>query len=156
MVYETTSEPLSCVQFDLHVHCSKGTYIRTLAEDIGIKLGVGAHLVALHRTAAGPFEISQSKTLKQLEAMRGEQPADVLDAALLPMDATIIHLNKVELTPEAAKFFVLGQAVMSLEGYRFGAEEDIVRVFSETGDFLGVGKITEDSNIQPKRVVVQE
>lgn len=150
------------VEFDIDVHCSKGTYIRTLAEDIGIKLGVGGHLISLHRTAAGLFSISQAKTLDELTELRGDQRAEILDQSLLPIDATIKHLPKVGLDAHSAEFFVMGQAVMVSGIYkissinsRFIEETDIVRVFSDEGQFLGVGEVTDDSRIQPKRVVVE-
>lgn len=152
------------VEFDISVHCTKGTYIRTLAEDIGIALGVGAHLIALHRTAAGCFTIEQAKTLQELQEIRGEQEAEILDQFLLAEDATIKHLEKIELDPQSVKFFLMGQTVMvanianmapikGSEAYRFAKETDIVRVFSGSGDFLGVGEVTDESTVKPKRLV---
>ena len=140
-------------QFTIEVQSSKGTYIRTLAEDIGLALGVGAHLTALHRVAVGPFTIDQAKSLDDLEHFRGEQRAEVLDQLMLDADATIKHLSKIDLQPQSAEFFLSGQAVMVSGVYRFAEETDIVRVFSSTGQFLGVGEVTDDSRIQPKRVI---
>lgn len=150
-------------EFDLTVHCSKGTYVRTLAEDIGLALGVGAHLVALRRTAAGSFTLEQAKTLEELEQIRGENEPGLLDSFLLPVDATIEHLPEVRIDPRSAEFFYMGQSVMvpglykisTCEGSRFVEETDIVRVVSDSGDFLGVGEVTDDSQVQPKRVVVK-
>ncbi len=150
-------------EFDLTVHCSKGTYVRTLAEDIGLVLGVGAHLVALRRTAAGSFALEQSKTLEELEQVREDNQPELLDSFLLPMDATIQHLPKVSIDARSAEFFYMGQAVMvsgvykisACEGSRFVEETDIVRVVSDSGDFLGVGEVTDDAQVQPKRVVVK-
>jgi len=141
------------VEFDMSVHSSKGTYIRTLAEDIGIALGVGAHLIALHRTAAGCFSIDQAKSLEELEEIRGEKEAETLDQFMLSADATIKHLQKVDLEPRLVDFFLLGQTVMVPGVYRFSEETDIVRVFSDSGDFLGVGEVTDESRIRPKRVI---
>jgi len=146
---------IAYVEFDMTVHCTKGTYIRTLAEDIGIELGVGAHLTALHRTAAGPFSIEQAKSLDELAVFSEQKTADVLDQFLLAEDAMIDHLPKVELSQEMADFFVLGQAVICKEVYRFSSETDIVRVFSNTGKFMGVGEVAEESKIHPRRVVVR-
>jgi len=148
-------------EFDLTVHCSKGTYVRTLAEDIGLVLGVGAHLVALRRTAAGSFALEQSKTLEELEQVREDNQPELLDSFLLPMDATIQHLPKVSIDARSAEFFYMGQAVMvsgvykisACEGSRFVEETDIVRVVSDSGDFLGVGEVTDDAQVQPKRLV---
>jgi tRNA pseudouridine55 synthase len=150
-------------EFDLTVHCSKGTYVRTLAEDIGLALGVGAHLVALRRTAAGSFTLDQSKTLDELEQIRGDNEPELLDSFLLPMDATIEHIPQVKIDTQSANFFYMGQSVMVpgvykisiCEGSRFVEETDIVRVVSDSGEFLGVGEVTDDSQVQPKRVVVK-
>jgi len=150
-------------EFDLTVHCSKGTYVRTLAEDIGLELGVGAHLVALRRTAAGSFTLEQSKTLEELEQIRGENEPELLDSFLLPVDATIEHLPEVRIDTRSAEFFYMGQAVMvpglykisTCEGSRFVEETDRVRVVSDSGEFLGVGEVTDNSQVQPKRVVVK-
>ncbi|MEQ8954653.1 MAG: tRNA pseudouridine(55) synthase TruB [Pseudomonadales bacterium] len=151
------------VEFNLEVQCSKGTYVRTLAEDIGLALGVGAHLVALRRTGAGPFRLDQAKTLHDLEQIRGDGAPELLDGFLLPADATIEHLSRVEIDSQSAEFFYMGQSVMvpgiykipACGGSRFLEETDIVRVVSDTGDFLGVGEVTDDSRVQPKRVVVR-
>lgn len=143
------------VEFDISVHCSKGTYIRTLAEDMGIALNVGAHLIALHRTAAGPFTIDQAKSLDELAIFRGDQEPEILDQYMLREDAMIEHLQKVDLDEQSSGFFVLGQAVIVDEVYRFRKETDIVRVFSDRGDFLGVGEVIEDSKVKPRRVVVR-
>jgi tRNA pseudouridine55 synthase len=151
-------------EFDLKVKCSKGTYVRTLAEDIGLALGVGAHLVALRRTAAGPFTLDMARTLDELTQLRGDNGPETLDSFLLPVDATIEHLPRVNIDERSAEFFYMGQAVMvpgiykisAFEGSRFVEETDIVRVVSDSGDFLGVGEVTDDSQVQPKRVVVRQ
>ena len=150
-------------EFNLEVQCSKGTYVRTLAEDIGLALGVGAHLVALRRTGAGPFKLNQAKTLDNLEQICGDGAPELLDSFLLSVDATIEHLPKVKIDSRSAEFFYMGQAVMipeiykipTCEGSRFVEETDIVRVVSDSGDFLGVGEVTDDSQVQPKRIVVR-
>ncbi len=151
-------------EFDLQVKCSKGTYVRTLAEDIGLALGVGAHLVALRRTAAGPFTLDMARTLDELTQLRGDNGPETLDSFLLPVDATIEHLPRVNIDERSAEFFYMGQAVMvpgiykisAFEGSRFVEETDIVRVVSDSEDFLGVGEVTDDSQVQPKRVVVRQ
>ena len=141
---------------DVEVVCSKGTYIRTLAEDIGIALGVGAHLTQLHRISAGIFDDSQSYTLDRLKELRGEQPAESLDEFLLPVDALLKGFSKVELDNQSAEFFILGQAVMVPGVYRSSKETDIVRTFRETGEFLGIGEVTEDGRVRPRRLIVQD
>ena len=88
----------------LDVHCSKGTYIRTLAEDIGEALGCGAHLAALRRTATGPFEIDAALTLDAAERL-GEPERD---ARLLPPDALIAHWPRIDLDAADAARFLTG------------------------------------------------
>ncbi len=92
------------VVFD--VRCSAGTYIRTLAQDIGAALGCGAHLTALTRTAAGGFSLAQAHTLAELEA----HPAEVRQALLLPADCLVAHLPAVELAPAEAEALRQGRS----------------------------------------------
>ncbi|TNE78723.1 MAG: tRNA pseudouridine(55) synthase TruB [Gammaproteobacteria bacterium] len=147
---------------DVEIHCSKGTYVRTLAEDIGKQLGCGAYVSQLHRTAAGPFDDSQTYTLEALRALCEADGAESLDVLLLPMDAGIDHLTEVQLSGDTAYYFRQGQAVMVPQVYQQSEEGDIVRVF-QNGEgipdasslvFLGVAEVTDDGRVAPKRLVV--
>ena len=89
---------------NLRVHCSKGTYIRTLGEDIGRRLGCGGHLTRLRRVATGPFGIGQCVTLHDFEAMDKAQRI----AALQPVDALLPDLSVIELAPDEAGRFLSG------------------------------------------------
>lgn len=140
-------------EVDVDVHCSKGTYIRTLAEDLGQRLGVGAHVIRLHRSEVGPFKEASSITLAELENARGEQEPPVLDQYLMPMDTPAEALPKVEITEDMAAYFRKGNPVMSLEAYRLAKEGGMVRVCISDGPFLGVGELI-DGNIAPRRLVV--
>ncbi|UVW35600.1 tRNA pseudouridine(55) synthase TruB [SAR92 clade bacterium H455] len=142
-------------ELDVEVRCSKGTYIRSLADDLGQMLGCGAHVSALHRTLAGPFEESETLTLAALEEMRENCEPEQLDHLLKPMDIAVADRMAVELSATVAAYFQLGQEVMSGEAFRNGQEGDIVRVFREGGAFLGVATVTEDGRIAPKRLVVE-
>ncbi|ETN93203.1 tRNA pseudouridine synthase B [Gammaproteobacteria bacterium MOLA455] len=142
-------------ELDVEVRCSKGTYIRSLADDLGQMLGCGAHVSALHRTLAGPFEESETLTLAALEEMRESCGPEQLDHLLKPMDIAVADRMAVELSETVATYFQLGQEVMSGEAFRNGQEGDIVRVFREGGAFLGVATVTEDGRIAPKRLVVE-
>lgn len=113
----------------LDVHCSKGTYIRTLAEDIGAALGCGAHLAALRRTGAGPFAVDNALTLEALERLTAEQR----DARLLPVDVLVAHLPRLDLTPEEARRLVTGLPLRG-RGERAGQR---LRAYG-AGRFLGV------------------
>ena len=142
-------------ELDVEVRCSKGTYIRSLADDLGQTLGCGAHVSALHRTLAGPFHESETLTLSALEEMRESCEPEQLDHLLKPMDIAVADRMAVELSETVATYFQLGQEVMSGEAFRNGQEGDIVRVFREGGAFLGVATVTEDGRIAPKRLVVE-
>ena len=142
-------------ELDVEVHVSKGTYVRTLAEDLGAALGCGAHVSALHRHIAGPFTERESMTLPELEKLRENCEAPELDYLLKPMDIAVADRMVVELSEIVAGYFQLGQEVMSTQAFRNGQEGDIVRVFREGGAFLGVGTVTEDGKVAPKRLVVE-
>ena len=142
-------------ELDVEVHVSKGTYVRTLAEDLGAALGCGAHVSALHRHIAGPFTEQESMTLPELEKLRENCEAPELDYLLKPMDIAVADRMVVELSEIVAGYFQLGQEVMSTQAFRNGQEGDIVRVFREGGAFLGVGTVTEDGKVAPKRLVVE-
>ena len=151
---------------DVEIHCSKGTYVRTLAEDIGRRLGCGAYVSSLHRSAAGPFDESQAISLPDLEALRESEGEQALDTRLLTMDAGIRHLTAIGLSEDAAFYFRQGQAVMVPQVYQQTEEGDIVRVFENRDEnggvspgetsalFLGVAEVTDDGRVAPKRLVV--
>ncbi len=145
--------PGEMAEADVVVECSKGTYVRSLAEDIGRDLELGGHVGALRRIAAGPFDDSQALSLDDLEAERGEQRAESLDCHLLSVDAPVADLPMQELDDNSAHYFKQGQAVIVNKVYQLGGEGDKVRVFRKAGEFLGVGEITDDGRISPKRLV---
>lgn len=94
-----------CATLDLRVRCSKGTYIRTLAEDIGAALGCGAHLTALRRIATAHFSIDECVTLPTLEALSEPQR----DAELKPATALLGAMEAITLAPDDAGRFLSGQ-----------------------------------------------
>ncbi|MFC6632830.1 tRNA pseudouridine(55) synthase TruB [Microbulbifer taiwanensis] len=138
---------------EVEIHCSKGTYVRSLAEDLGRTLGVGAYVEQLHRSAAGPFDEADAITLDQLAEERGEGRAELLDHHLLPVDSPVTSLPKLILPDDSGYYVRQGQPVMDLQVYRIGEEGDMVRLFLESGDFLGVGEITDDGRVAPRRLV---
>lgn len=133
-------------QFEINVSCSKGTYIRTLAEDIGQVLGCGAHLAGLRRLSTAHFRLEDSYTLEQLERMS----ADERDSILLPADASIVDLPRVELNADSAYYLLRGQSVwksgMNMDGF--------FRIYHENGQFLGLGELDSDGKIAPRRLLV--
>lgn len=139
---------------DVEIHCSKGTYIRTISEDIGKVLGLGAHVSSLRRRAAGPFNLDEAVTLPQLEVLGEGKRAEDLDFLLRPLDAAVSDRLAVELPESAAWYFRRGQPVMTPSVYRTAEEGDIVRIFRDDGDFLGVGEVLDDGRVTPRRLVV--
>jgi tRNA pseudouridine55 synthase len=129
------------------ISCSKGTYIRTLAEDIGTALGCGAHLIGLRRTETAGYLLPQAVTIEQLEAMTIE----AREAQLLPVDSAIEYLPKVTLNADAAYFLLQGQAVW-LAGKTPAGD---LRIYDESNTFLGLGFLQEDGKIAPKRLIVK-
>lgn len=146
--------PGPLAEADVAIHCSKGTYVRTLAQDLGDVLGCGAYISCLHRTAAGPFGDADAIDLETLEARRSEGRAEDLDSLLLPVDAAVQGLEKVELPEAAAWYLRRGQPVILPQVYRQTQEGAIVRIFQEGGAFLGVGEISDDGMVAPRRLVV--
>jgi tRNA pseudouridine55 synthase len=130
----------------LRVACSKGTYIRTLAEDIGAALGCGAHLAGLRRIATGSFSIDQAVTLEALRALDEAQA----DALLHPADALIRHLPEVRLQASEEARFGHGQA-LSLPDVPAGA----CRVYGATGSFLGLAEGKKEGRLVPKRLLAE-
>jgi len=134
-------------RLELEIACSKGTYIRTLAEEIGAALGAGAHVVELRRTAAGPFHADQMVTLAQLEAAAA-QGLPALDALLLPMETALAHWPAVCLSEDLARYVRQGQAVFVPKAPTHGW------VKLHTADrFLGVGRVLDDGRVAPKRLI---
>ncbi|MEL7045224.1 MAG: tRNA pseudouridine(55) synthase TruB [Pseudomonadota bacterium] len=137
-------------QLDVEVACSKGTYIRSLAADIGDALGTGGHVQVLRRTAVGPFAIGQCVSMETLQALRDRDELAAMDALLLPMDRALEHLPLLRL-PESSGFYLSqGQPVQVRNAPRDG----MVRVALESGEFLGVGEILDDGRVAPRRLVV--
>lgn len=141
-------------EVDVDVHCSKGTYIRSLASDLGAAINVGAHVSRLHRSQVGRFSDSQCVSLSELEQAREDHPAEQLDKLLLPIEETIDHLPRIELSDDASHYFGQGQAIADTRVYRLGEQGDRVRVCREDGTFIGVGEITDVGAVAPRRVVV--
>ncbi|MFC1684203.1 tRNA pseudouridine(55) synthase TruB [Pseudomonadota bacterium] len=135
-------------EFELDVHCSKGTYVRTLAEDIGEALGCGGHVVALRRTGVGPFDTEGWVDMETLEA-KAEEGFDALDKLLLPIDSAIGHWPEVRLTADTAYYLRMGQPVMVPRA----PTEGWVRLYEGEGAFIGVGEIQDDGKVAPRRLI---
>ncbi|WPL16248.1 tRNA pseudouridine synthase B [Thiorhodovibrio winogradskyi] len=153
-------------EIELDVHCSKGTYVRTLAEEIGDCLGCGGHVIGLRRTGVGPYIEGQTRfvTMDELQALAdaareaeagdGDTPPlherlQGLDALLLSLDTALGHCPAVRLSADAAFYLAQGQPVLVPQA----PTEGMVRLYDQSEGFLGVGSILDDGRVQPKRLV---
>ena len=136
-------------ELTVRVHCSKGTYVRVLAEDIGRKLGCGGSLSALRRELVGGFALSSGAvTLDQLET---SAPAD-RDRLLLPADALVATLPRFDLDASETRQLSQGQPV---ERRGALAAEGLARIYGPDSEFLGVAELTGPGRIVPKRLTAR-
>ena len=148
-IHELTCPGFSADTLDLDVHCSKGTYVRTLVEDIGERLGCGAHVIELRRLGLGPFDGPGMVTLDEIEA-RAAQGEAALDALLAPVDSALAHWPAVSLDRDSAFYVRHGQAVFVPGAPTRG----MVRIYGPGGAFLGMGEILDDGRVGPRRLMV--
>ncbi len=137
-------------EVDIYLECSKGTYVRSLAEDLGRALGCGAYVSALRRTQAGPFKLEDSVSLQTLESLKRNDALAQMDSLLLAADTALGGLPLVELTESGGFYLRQGQPVLVPNAPCNG----IVRVALESGEFLGVGEILDDGRVAPRRLIV--
>ncbi len=136
------------VTAELEIFCSKGTYVRSIADDLGEALGCGAHVVSLRRLQAGAFHEAQCVTMDRLVALKDQGGLPAIDVLLQPCDAAIEDLPRVVLPETSARFIRQGQAVMAPHLPRDG----LVRLY-EDEEFLGIGILLEDGRVAPKRLM---
>ncbi len=147
-------------EVDLDIHVSKGTYIRTIIDDLGELLGCGAHVASLRRSAVGNYPTERMVTMAQLEALLEQAQAEdvapsvYLDPLLLPMTTACDGIPVVFVDDMSANFLRHGNPVQCS-----GAPSDgLVQVFVgddvDTGEFIGVGHIDDDGLVAPKRITV--
>ena len=143
VIRELKLERLQGEELEFSVICSKGTYVRTLAEDIGEALGCGGHLIALRRTVIGEFGLNEAYTLAQLEAM---EPAE-RDACLLSLDRLVLNLPYLELDSVQATRLARGQRLGLTDSHPDGKR----RLYTE-GRFIGLGELVE-GRLSPSRLL---
>lgn len=130
----------------IEVLCSKGTYIRTLAEDIGQTMGCGAHLKGLERTQTGNFQLSEALSIEALEAM----PMASREKALMPIDVLLEELSSIKLNMAELDAIKKGQSI------DFNSKNDKeVRLYSPSGQFVGVGQPDLKGRLFPKRLIAK-
>ena len=135
----------------LEVHCSKGTYIRTLVDDLGETLGCGAHVTMLRRTAVADYPTEKMLDWNALQALAEPQDLSLLDALLLPMDTAVAKLPALTLNESQTQGIGFGQRIKYDNPNRLQGQ---VRLFSHENRFLGVAVIDENNVIRPQRLVV--
>ncbi len=135
----------------LEVHCSKGTYIRTLVDDLGEVLGCGAHVTMLRRTAVADYPTEKMLDWNALQALAEQQDLSLLDTLLLPMDTAVAKLPALTLNESQTQGIGFGQRIKFDNSNRLQGQ---VRLFSHENRFLGVAMIDENNVIRPQRLVV--
>ena len=135
----------------LEVHCSKGTYIRTLVDDLGEVLGCGAHVTMLRRTAVADYPTEKMLDWHALQSLAEPQDLSLLDALLLPIDTAVAKLPALTLNESQTQGIGFGQRIKFDNPNRLQGQ---VRLFSHENRFLGVAVIDENNVIRPQRLVV--
>ncbi|MDF2154465.1 tRNA pseudouridine(55) synthase TruB [Vibrio sp. CAU 1672] len=156
-VYEIVLHRFEGDEVEMEIHCSKGTYIRTIVDDLGEMLGCGAHVTMLRRTAVAKYPYEKMVTLEQLNELLEQAhrediaPRELLDPLLMPMDTAVQDLPEVNLIPDLADMVQHGQPVQV-----FGAptQGQVRLTMGEERLFIGVGQMNDDGKIAPKRLVV--
>ncbi|MEE4410653.1 tRNA pseudouridine(55) synthase TruB [Serratia plymuthica] len=145
-------------ELELEIHCSKGTYIRTITDDLGELLGCGAHVIYLRRLQVATYPIERMVTLEQLNALLEQAqaqdiaPGELLDPLLMPMDSPVENYPEVNLLPVVAGYVKQGQPVQVAGAPASG----MVRMTEgEERKFIGVGDIADDGRVAPRRLVVE-
>ncbi|MEI7366428.1 tRNA pseudouridine(55) synthase TruB [Pectobacterium colocasium] len=145
-------------ELELEIHCSKGTYIRTIIDDLGEKLGCGAHVIYLRRLQVATYPIERMVTLEQLAALVEQaqaqelSPSLSLDPLLMPMESPVIDFPEVNLAPVVAGYLKLGQPVQAANAPLNG----MVRITEgDARKFIGMGEIDSDGRVAPRRLVVE-
>jgi len=142
-IHELVLERFQGDELEFCVLCSKGTYVRTLAEDISEVLGCGGHLISLRRIGIGSFNLQQAYTLEQLEGMQDSQR----DCCLLPVDSLVQNLPPLELDAIEACRLAQGQKLGLRDGFPPGKR----RLYTN-GRFIGLGEL-EDGRLLPSRLI---
>ncbi|MEE9422721.1 MAG: tRNA pseudouridine(55) synthase TruB [Gammaproteobacteria bacterium] len=148
MIHELTLLHYEADRLDIGIHCTKGTYVRTLVEDIGEILGCGAHVTELRRTAVGPYEADQMVSMDTLREVHSED-RQAMDKLLLPVESALMQWPDVTLTNSAAYYLQQGQPVLVPHAPTSGW----VRLYQHEHHFLGMGEILDDGRVAPKRLL---
>ncbi|MEM7540893.1 MAG: tRNA pseudouridine(55) synthase TruB [Pseudomonadota bacterium] len=147
-IYDLAIARIGRDQLGMRVRCSKGTYIRTLAMDIGRNLGCGAHLSSLKRTASGPFGLDAATSLAELEALEGIATG-AADGLLLAPDSILEAMPQAIVGSDEARALANGQSVAAADPVGAG----LLRLYDSRRRFLGVGELDDGDRIVPRRLM---
>jgi len=150
-IYRLRLTDRTSVSLSLEINCTKGTYVRTLIEDIGEALGCGAHVRKLRRMSVGPYADTAMIGMDELSS-RAELGYAALDEILAPIDSALTDCPSVLLNGDLAYYARLGQAVLVPGTPSSG----VVRLYSDKRLFIGIGNILDDGRVAPKRLIFTE
>ena len=153
MIYSNDLLVFGDDQLELEIHCSKGTYIRTVVDELGQLLGCGAHVIALRRGMAGPYDESDLVTFDELDAALTDKGG--LDSYLQPVSSTVRGWPEVRLTDNTAHYLRQGQPVVVPHAPSSGWVRLAEIADDESTRFIGVGEVLVDGRIAPRRLVAR-
>jgi tRNA pseudouridine55 synthase len=138
-------------EIEIELHCSKGTYVRTFAEDFAVRVGTVGHLTMLRRLQVDPFTDRAMVTIEQLQSSADQEFA-ALDSLLIPADQALAHLRAVQVDGSGELALLHGQTVVGGEALLSG---ELVRLYGPEHHFLGLGEAGDRGAIQPRRLFVR-
>lgn len=133
---------------EFYIHCSKGTYVRTLIVDIGESLECGAYVSALRRLAVGHYQQSQMISLDKLRELAAKNKGEELVKLLLPIETMLVGMPEVVLTHDMVYYAASGQSVFIPDASKTGW----VKLKNKNGKFLGVGEVVSDGKVIPRKM----
>lgn len=147
-VFENSIQSFEDDLLSLRIRCTKGTYVRTIVDDLGEALGCGAHVVVLRRTQVGSYPVDQMISLDDIEAMFDDDQPEKMDYLLLPTATAVAHWQELRVTPVMARYMRQGQAIQIPNAPTSGW----VRLADKNGELFGVGEIQDDGLVAPRRM----
>lgn len=160
-VFELNFISLEDDELTLDIHCSKGTYIRTITDDLGEMLGCGAHVIMLRRTQVAGYPYDRMVSLSQLNEMVEKAEAEevdakaILDDLLLPMDTAVSNFKEINISDSVEPYLMNGNPVQAPNVLALDSDELVRITIGESHKFVGIGSINDDGLLAPKRLIVQ-
>jgi tRNA pseudouridine55 synthase len=148
VVHRVALSRVAMGRLSVELHCGPGTYVRSLARDIGTAVGCGGHLASLRRLSAGPFRVEDAVTLEQLETLAG---TGELGEVLVPADEGMAGHDAAILGEDGSRRF--GHGLMHRSAGGAGGATETARIYGTTGEFLGVGSVSTLGEIRPLKVL---